>query len=293
MRVSLIMLFILMSTHTAHGIEEVDDLKKDYEKLVKTKYVLLPHRNTFLLPYVYNWMPYESLYQSLKNVDEKNYDEDYYKRTEAEFQISFAFPVWRNILDKNWDFMMAYTHHAWWQVYNGPWSKPFRETNYTPEMFTRHVFNTSKNINVLNLEAIDIGYVHQSNGQIQILSRSWNRIFARAYLRYDLINILISGWYRLPEKNSDDDNPDIYNFMGLGQIELIKSFGKHMAHFSMPLLSHHFSPDLKYSYPLSDGLRWYLSYQSGYGHSLIEYDRPTQRLGVGITLETLFSSTSE
>lgn len=36
---------------------------------------------------------------------------------------------------------------------------------------------------------------------------------------------------------------------------------------------------------MQTGLRWYLSYQSGYGHSLIEYDRQTQRVGVEITLE--------
>lgn len=293
MRFSLSVVITFICSFSALSSDEVADLKEDYKKLVKTKYVLLPHRNTFFLPYVYNWMPYESLYQSLKNVDEENYDEDYYKKTEAEFQISFALPIMRNIFNQKWDFMVAYTHHAWWQVYNGAWSKPFRETNYTPEMFTRYVYDKSQDMSGIKLEALDLGYVHQSNGQIQILSRSWNRIFARAFLRYELINILITGWYRLPEKSSVDDNPDIYNYMGLGEIELIKAFGSHIVHFSMPLLSHHFSPDLKYSYPLSDGLRWYLSYQSGYGHSLIEYNKPTQRLGVGITLETLFSNKSE
>jgi len=53
----------------------------------------------------------------------------------------------------------------------------------------------------------------------------------------------------------------------------------------MPLLAKYLSHDIKYSYPMQKGLRWYVSYQSGYGHSLIEYDRRTQRLGIGFVLE--------
>lgn len=97
--------------------------------------------------------------------------------------------------------------------------------------------------------------------------------------------MILTGWYRIPEKGDQDDNPDIYNFMGVGELELIKDFGKHKLHYKTPLFANHPSHDLKYSYPIQKGLKWYLSYQSGYGHSLIEYDRQTQRLGIGFALD--------
>lgn len=46
---------------------------------------------------------------------------------------------------------------------------------------------------------------------------------------------MISAWYRLPEKDDQDDNLDIYNYMGVGELELIKDFGKHKAYLKIPL----------------------------------------------------------
>lgn len=269
--------------------EEQLKRKKDYDKLLSTRYSLLPHRSTYLLPFVYNWMPHENIYQSIKTVDPKNANKDYYKNQEAEFQISFAIPVWRKIAKSRWDLMFAYTHHAWWQIYNSAWSRPFRETNYTPEIFARYIYGEPKKVFGFDVEAVDIGYMHQSNGQIQGLSRSWNRLYVRSLLKNDYISFLLTAWYRVPEERDDDDNRDIYNYMGFGDIEIFKKFGNHAIHYRTPILSHHFSSDLKYSYPWREGLRWYLSYQSGYGQSLIEYNRQTQRLGIGFVLENLLN----
>lgn len=283
-----ITLFIFTSSALGQLDRMVDSRKKDYKKLRKLKYSLLPHRNTYLLPFVYNWMPNESIYQEAKNIEPANKNKRFYKDTEAEFQISFAIPLVKDINKRDWDIMLAYTHHSWWQVYNSAWSRPFRETNYMPELFTRYVYNEPKRILGLPLEAIDFGYIHQSNGQIQVLSRSWDRIFARTYFKIKDFTILLTGWFRLPEKRDQDDNPDIYNYMGVGDFEILKRVGLHHFHLKTPILSHHLSLDIKYSYPLQENLRWYLSYQSGYGHSLIEYDQYTQRAGVGFTLENIF-----
>lgn len=285
---SLFFLLIISNLGWAQLTDTIEARKAKYETIRRTRFSLLPHQGTYLLPFVYNWMPYESIYQDLKPVDPKNAENTYYKNIEAEFQISFTIPIANNMWSKNWDLMMAYTHHAWWQVYNSDWSRPFRETNYMPELFTRYIYNEPKNIFGIKLVALDTGFIHQSNGQIQQLSRSWNRLFARGVMRLDEFTIILQGWYRIPERESVDDNKDIYNYMGLGSLELLRPFGKHTLHLKLPIFSHHFSPDIKYSYPWQEGLRWYASYQSGYGHSMIEYNRPTQRLGVGVTLENLF-----
>lgn len=261
--------------------------RNNYYRLLDTKYVLLPHQSTYLLPFVFNSLPHESIYQQTKQLNTDN-NGDLYKTVEAEFQISFMIPVQRSVFGSNIDLNFAYTHHAWWQVYNSDWSRPFRETNYMPEIFVRYVDPVVSKIAGFDFNGVDFGYIHQSNGQVQLLSRSWDRIFARAYLKRSGFLFILKGWYRLPEKSTVDDNKDIYNYMGLGELEIIKSIGKHNFTYKTPLLSHHFSSDLKYSYPWKDRLRWYLSYQAGYGHSMIEYDRPTQRYGAGITLDSIF-----
>lgn len=259
-----------------------------YNSLLDSRYSLFPHKGTYLMPFVYNNLTHESVYSGMKSLENTN--EKYYKNTEAEFQVSFLIPIYRRISQTNWDFVFAYTHHSWWQVYNSDWSRPFRETNYNPELFLRKVDPSLKKFLNFDLVAVDMGYAHQSNGQVQILSRSWDRVFARGFFQSPWISVLITGWYRLPEKRDQDDNRDIYNYMGLGEIEVIKSFGRHSIKAKAPLFSHHQGIDVKYSYPWRDQLRWFLSYQAGYGQSLIEYNRPTQRVGVGIALEDLFDN---
>lgn len=265
-----------------------EELKKSYRGLLDTKYALLPHKQTYLLPFVYNQLPHESIYSGLKNEHTKGRG-DYYKNEEFEFQFSFLFPVIRNMEKSNFDLNFAYTHHAWWQVYNADWSRPFRETNYMPEIFVRYLDPAIKNVWRGEIPGVDIGYIHQSNGQTEFLSRSWNRIFVRsAYIEKEFTAIL-TGWYRMREPATSDDNPDIDNYMGYGELELVKNFNKHSFRYKTPLFAKHASTDLKYSYPWRESLRWFVSMQFGYAHSMIEYDHPTQRYGVGIAIDNLLN----
>ena len=257
--------------------------QESYQDLRGRRFALLPHNQMYLMPMVYNWTPHEDIYEGLKDSTRGPGKRDVYKNRELELQISFAIPVVRDIGKRKWDLLAAYTHRAYWQVYNSAWSRPFRETNYTPELFSRYVYSHPKNIVGMKIHSLDAGYAHQSNGQIQQLSRGWDRLFARALVESWGVRAVVSGWYRL--ENSQDDNSDIERYMGHGQVELIKSMEHHTLHFKMPLLSRFQSYDLKYSYPMSTGLRLLVSYQSGYGHSLIEYNRFTQRVGVGFLLE--------
>jgi phospholipase A1/A2 len=55
--------------------------------------------------------------------------------TEAAFQLSFKFRLWTTD-DRRWGAWAAYTQQSQWQLYNdsGNASRPFRETNYMPEL---------------------------------------------------------------------------------------------------------------------------------------------------------------
>lgn len=256
-----------------------------YEQYMNSKYSLFMHERNYILPFSYVTNPSEDIYPKAKALEPNN-SNDYYSNVEAEFQISFFFPVSRkmSLFGSNWDFLFSYTHHAWWQIYNAAWSRPFRETNYTPEVFIRQINEDSAH-NFLGLKPVgyDLGYVHESNGQIQLLSRSWNRLFARAYLAAPDFLVTLTGWLRLPESESDD-NADIQVYKGVGSLEIQKAFGSHTLELEM-LLAQKSGLELRYSYPFKEGLRWFLDVKYGYGQSLIEYDRVTKRIALGFALE--------
>lgn len=285
----LILIDFLLQPTRGYGQETqgIESRRIEYRQLRQNRFGLLPHKPMFLMPLVHNWMPHEDIYNEGKTNEEKEKG-DIYRKNEAEFQVSFAVPIVKDIGTRQWDLMFAYTHYAYWQSYNSKWSRPFRETNYMPEIFSRYIYEGPKKFWQFTLYGIDAGYVHQSNGQIQRLSRSWDRIFVRTILEVGSIYTLVTGWYRFEEKSSlPSDNPDIYKYMGHGQLELVKSFNHHAIHFKIPILASHPSYDIKYSYLLNDGIRGLISFQSGYGHSLIEYNKKTQRIGVGFALDNI------
>ncbi|MGE4130403.1 MAG: phospholipase A [Bdellovibrionales bacterium] len=257
-----------------------------YDRLLDSRYSLFPHKGTYFFPYSHNSTPHPDLYQEIETAEHKE-GKSFYEKTEAEFQISFLVPVLRKIAESHWDFMVAYTHHSWWQAYNTAWSKPFRETNYMPEVFFRY-FERDLKQNDFGFTAVafDVGYSHESNGQIQALSRSWDRLQARLALVKPSFLVRVSFWYRLPE-TTPDDNPHLLRFRGTGEIEFRKSFMKHTFSLQTPVGAQYLSLAASYSYPWRNHLRWVVSYEYGYGHSLIEYDRRVERIAFGLALENL------
>jgi phospholipase A1 len=131
---------------------------------------------------------------------------------------------------------------------------------------------------------MDLGYVHESNGQIQELSRSWNRFFIRSYFLYENFAANISLWAKIPEKDENSDNKDIQDFRGLGEINLIgvKSFNR----FKLRLIPGftNFGYELNYSIPWREGLRLSVRIGQGYGLSLQDYNHETNRISLGVEL---------
>ncbi len=261
-----------------------DDLmpgSSSLNKPLKNRYSFFLHKRNFLLPLSYNWQPHNELYSGI--APQNNGANPFYEKTEAEFQISFFAPLIESVFFEDFDLLLAYTHHAWWQLYNSSWSKPFRETNYAPELFFRKAIELKEG-NVKRFLFLDAGYIHESNGQFETLSRSWNRVFFRTHLSTEKFLVVLSTWYRLPEKENQDENPGIQDYYGYGDIALFYSVGSHTLDLKLPFSR---SPGVEfgYSYPIKDFYRLYVNYKYGYGHSLIEYNKTIERVGIGITLE--------
>ena len=207
--------------------------------------------------------------------------------TEGKFQLSFKTKVAEGLFGGKGDIWMAYTQSSRWQVYNGDISAPFRETNYEPEVMM--TFATDYNILGWKTSMLGFGLNHQSNGRTNPLSRSWNRITAFAALQKDDWAIGVKPWYRIKEDTAKDDNPDIENYIGRGEVLINKRWG----HQNFALTLRHSlrlgdnnrgSGMFEWTFPIAGYLKGYVQAFSGYGESLIDYNHNQSTIGVGISL---------
>lgn len=214
------------------------------------------------------------------------------KNAETKFQISFKKELTNNLLGLNEKLYLGYTQTSWWQTTAD--SAPFRETNYEPEIFMQIPYDHDKTA----LKGYKIGLVHQSNGQSVEKSRSWNRVYLSGLFQYKGILIEPRAWYRLKEdKKTDtsnpkgDDNPDIHNYLGYGDLKIAYPYKKNL--FSILLRNNlRFSNQNKgavqvdWTFPLFGAKDSYgfLQFFSGYGESLIDYNKRSDRIGLGFAL---------
>ncbi len=282
------------------GIEIIDIIKRDTttesalddrmegdKEALDNVFAITQHRQNYILPYTYVSSP-----NSMGNEDltDENVDNN-----EAKFQISTKLPLY--LEDSGFDGVyFGFTLTSFWQLYNSEVSKPFRETNYEPEVFWQETGDYS--VLGYKFNTFQVGFNHMSNGQSGIRSRSWNRIFASIVFSDDDDIYYLKTWYRIPEDEkedpadtSGDDNPDIQDFYG--RIEL--GYGRKIGAFKMLALlrnnldfdSNRGSIQVDLTYPISDRYEVLLQYFNGYGDSLIDYNRSQERIGIGFQLHFL------
>ena len=208
------------------------------------------------------------------------------EHSEVKFQISLQFDMLSGLLGRGTDLYAAYSQLSFWQAYNGAASSPFRETNYEPELGVGYRPQDLR-IFGLDIPLLRLGFVHQSNGQGGLRSRSWNRIVATTAFQRGNFAGALRVWKRI-RLTSQDDNPDITHYLGYGS--LVLAYKLHDQTFALTLhdnLRWHANRgavQLDYSFPLTHRLKGYVQYFNGYGESLIDYNRSINRLGVGIML---------
>jgi phospholipase A1 len=249
-------------------------------------WTITPHKQNYILLGAYNFSsPNEGPWEESAGED------IHLTKTEVKFQVSFKFMLWEDIFKKwkNGDLYFAYTQLAMWQVYNRDISSPFRDTNYEPEAF--FAFDTDWDIFGFKNRFIMIGFSHQSNGREEPLSRSWNRIYANFILNRGNLVLSLKPWFRIPEDSGTDDNPDIEDYLGYGELRTIyrtgnNTFGIMLRNNLKSLDENRGAVQFDWSFPLpgTDRIKGYIQYFNGYGECLLDYNASTSRLGAGFLL---------
>ncbi|MGS0705118.1 phospholipase A [Acinetobacter sp. ANC 3781] len=214
-------------------------------------------------------------------------DDQNLKSMEAKFQLSLKTKAVENLFGDNGDIWFGYTQSSRWQVYNADTSRPFRETNYEPEASL--IFRTNYEILGLNARLLGLTFNHQSNGRADPLSRSWNRVMLNLGFERDNFALMVRPWYRIEENANDDNNPDIKNYMGRGDLTAFYRWNDH--DFSL-MLRHslkggddaHGAAQFDWAFPISGKLRGHFQLFDGYGESLIDYNHRATYVGLGVSL---------
>ncbi|SFN24267.1 phospholipase A [Variovorax sp. OV329] len=182
----------------------------------------------------------------------------------------------------------GYTQQSTWQVFNSELSRPFRTTDHEPEMM--YVYPTDLKLpGGWRWRYAGAGIAHQSNGQSDPYSRSWNRIYLMGGIELDNRFVFNArAWKRISEDPENDDNPDITDY--IGRVELSgwwypdaknaigltwRTWGKG-------------SQRLEYTRAIGDpattNLRFVAQIFHGYGDTLVDYNRSRTVFGVGLRL---------
>ena len=223
-----------------------------------------------------------------------------YRRVENRIQLSVRTKIAQGMLtqgdnsrkDSLW---FGYTQQSYWQLFSPDISRPFRNTDHEPEVM--YVYPTDAALpGGWRLRYSGVGVVHQSNGQSLPLSRSWNRVYLMAGMELgQRWRVQARVWQRIGESSNNDDNPNISDYVGRGELTAFWSYdpdnliGMTLRH-SLRTAGRG-SAKLEWLQTLGTGfgggksnLRLHTQLFTGYGDSLIDYNRRRTVFSVGLSL---------
>ena len=248
-------------------------------------FTLREHHPMYLIPAWYNSSPnYVPQSPSRGSTNAEKFSEQ--KRLEAKMQVSFKTKLMEDLFKTRADVWFGYTQKSDWQVWNqGNRSAPFRNSSYSPEVFITQPVKADLPAGG-KLRMLGAGFIHESNGQSRPESRSWNRLYGMAGMEWGKLTVLPRVWIRAFDgRSDDDDNPDIMDYMGYGDVKLqYRLNDKRTVSTTM-----RWNPktgkgavEADYTFPLRGKMKAYVRGFHGYGESLIDYNHKQTGVGVGV-----------
>ncbi len=257
------------SGSAAEAMRDYQQRERDSER-----FLIQPHQATYILPV------------GIQRGGSPGFDDQSPKDQEAKYQISFKSKLEDDLLGRDIDIYFAYTQTSFWQVYDNDYSNPFRENDYSPELFLEMPLDWRWGD--ARFIAWRFGAQHESNGRGPGYSRSWNRLYSEFLFEHGNAWLSVRPWWRLPEDGEDDDNPDITTYLGHGELR----GGYRWQDHRLTLMTRNYwesdgkgAVQLDYSYPLTRYFRWHVQLFNGHGESLLDYDENVSRFSIGVMLE--------
>jgi phospholipase A1 len=212
---------------------------------------------------------------------------------DARLQISFKYQLFGDPgavgISHPWEngIHFAFTQRMFWDL--GAKSSPFRSIDFMPEVF--YLLPATKVGERVALGG-QVGLRHESNGRDGLNSRSLNTLYVQPVASMPIAGYTLTVGPRLwLYTGSLSDNPDIKRYRGNTGllVEIGKDDGFRLTATSrLNFGTGKGAVDAELSYPLDrlveTGLNVYLFGQAfaGYGENLLDYDRRTNRVRVGI-----------
>ena len=224
-----------------------------------------------------------------------------YSTSETRIALSVRTKIMQGLLTHNQalkrdSLWFGYTQQSYWQLFNGDLSRPFRTTDHEPEI--TYIYPTDAQLlGGWRWRYSGASLVHQSNGQTLPLSRSWNRVVLTTGVeKGDQFRLHARLWRRINEDPLTDDNPGISDLVGRGELA---GFWNVNPNHTLGVTVRHSLRDtangsvrLEWFKKVGDsgvpdhksGLRFHTQLFTGYGDSLVDYNRQRTVLSVGLSL---------
>jgi len=207
------------------------------------------------------------------------------ENSDAKFQIGFKHRLTDYALFWDTFIFLTYQQVSFWNIYQE--SFPFEENNYNPGLgLGKLLFKADKLTG-----GLWFAFEHESNGLDGDASRSWN-FFSLRYTTKIYRNIIFSikGWVPV---GSLSDNPDLLDYKSYFESQLTYIPFDNLIFEGEFRKS--FTSDWRGKIQLSCSFRpfknrnqfIYLQYFNGHAESLIDFERHTHMIRLGITLKDL------
>lgn len=276
MRKHLGFLFLFLSTTVVATESPVITRARNQDNILPNYSSVALYKPTYLLPYYYTGSPDNNAYEGTTPNNET------LKHNEFKFQFSAKVPIWKNILGHRSTLWGGYTQLSYWQVYSH--HAFMRENDYEPELFVANEVNWHL-FKHWNLNFLNVGVTHESNGFGNSLQRGWDKIYLDLIASSTHWMVSLKPWLVM-DTNSHNNN--ITNYLGYGRILVAFKCHDHVvaltAHNLIEGGARHATAQLTWSFPLIPYLKGYVQVFSGYGQSLIEYNHRTNSAGIGLAL---------
>lgn len=295
MKRTVFVLLLIISSSLLFAQEDIlsvasDSMKQEYQKMMQDPNIFKPRQFEISedeLLRMADKLPSFAVYKDTYFVSGIPLNEEITNESaDATFQISIRQRLTKSVLPFKTFAYLTYTQKSFWDIYAE--SSPFRDTNYNPGIgLGKYLFYNNKLVGAAFAQIR-----HESNGRDGDDSRSWNYLsLSMKYYFNTKLNISTELW--IPYVDGGN-NKDLLEYKGLGYISF-----NYMSDKSKWWLSADINPrkgffnmntTLTAGFRISERSNQYLfaRFYQGYGESLLDYNKYTMNIRVGICIKPDF-----